>query len=249
MRSLRIAAVVALLTGYLFGLLWFLPASLVWQQIAGQLPGDIQVQKVQGTVWRGRVLGLHLQGLDHGQLSWKVRPSGLLRLRLVADLHWLPRQGQVSARLLAAPGRLQLSSVQGELDAQGMAALHRAPFILEGRWLLDIERIELAEPSQVTHAEGWLTWRGGAAGLPVPLALGDLQAALRAEDGWLTLTLADQGGPLGLRGNARWQPTRPMFLDTGLQARPQADPALGSALSLLGRADAEGWIEWEASLQ
>ncbi|WVM90971.1 type II secretion system protein N [Halopseudomonas pachastrellae] len=69
-------------------------------------------------------------------------------------------------------------------------------------------------------------WQNAGGGLPNPLALGDLGATLSQDNGWLVMTLADNGGPLGLQGTARWQPAAPLKLDTRLQARPEADSSL-----------------------
>ena len=76
-----------------------------------------------------------------------------------------------------------------------------------------------------------------------------MTAQLSSDNDWLMMTLADQDGPLGLQGTAKWRPAQAMQLDTRLKARAQADAGLSEGLKLLGRPDAEGWVHWRAKLQ
>lgn len=234
---------------YLLALLWQLPASVVWQRVAPSLPAEIELTGLSGTLWRGQVARMTVDRVDQGGLQWNWRPADLLAGNIGLDLLWQPRNGQVAANLLIGPGRIRLEDVSGELDAGTMAELNRAPFILAGSWLLDVPRLELVDLDQVAAAEGRLVWQGAAGGLPQPLALGNLTASLGHNQGWMTLDLQDQGGPLGLQGNARWRPGQAMHLDTRLQARPDAEPGLVGGLQMLGQPDAQGWIHWRAQLQ
>ncbi|SDU16827.1 type II secretion system protein N [Halopseudomonas salegens] len=234
---------------YLLALLWQLPASIVWQRIAPDLPANVELEGLNGTLWQGQVARMTVNGVDQGGLKWDWRPMGLLRGNIALDLLWQPRNGEVSAHLLLGTSRIQLQDVSGELDAASMAEVNRAPFILAGSWLLDVPRLELIDLDQVSAAEGRLVWQGAAGGLPQPLALGHLSATLGQRDGWLTLDLQDQGGPLGLQGDARWRPGQPMYLDTRLQARADAEPGLAGGLQMLGQPNAQGWIQWQAQLQ
>lgn len=234
---------------YLLALIWQLPASVVWQRVAPSLPAQVELAGLSGTLWRGQVARMTVDRVDQGGLQWDWRPSGLLRGNIGLDLVWQPRNGQVKANLLMGMRRILLQDVQGELDAATMAELNRAPFILAGSWLLDVQRLELVDMDQVIAAQGRLVWQGAAGGLPQPLALGDLSASLGHDEGWMTLDLQDQGGPLGLQGNARWRPGQPMHLDTRLQAGPNAEPGLVGGLQMLGQPDAQGWIHWQAQLQ
>ncbi len=234
---------------YLLALVWQLPASVVWKRVSPSLPAEVELSGLSGTLWRGQVASMTVDRVDQGGLQWDWRPAGLLRGNIGLDLVWQPRNGQVNANLLIGARRILLQDVRGELNAATMAELNRAPFILAGSWLLDVPRLELVDMDQVVAAEGRLIWQGAAGGLPQPLALGDLSASLGHNDGWMTLDLDDQGGPLGLQGNARWRPGQPMHLDTRLQARPDAEPGLVAGLQMLGQPDAQGWIHWQAQLQ
>ncbi|TVP91361.1 MAG: type II secretion system protein N [Pseudomonadaceae bacterium] len=234
---------------YLLALIWQLPATVVWQRVAPNLPAQVELAGLSGTLWRGQVARMTVDRVDQGGLQWDWRPAGLLRGSIGLDLVWQPRNGRVNANLMLGARRILLQDVRGELDAATMAELNRAPFILAGSWLLDVPRLELVDLDQVTAAEGRLVWQGAGGGLPQPLALGNLSASLGHSDGWMTLDLEDQGGPLGLQGDARWRPGQPMHLDTRLQARPDAEPGLVGGLQMLGQPDDQGWIHWQAQLQ
>ena len=226
-----------------------LPATLVWQSLKGHLPTRVELTGLRGTLWQGEVARMQVAGIDQGGLSWDWQPGGLLRGEVVLDLSWRPRKGQVRALVRAGLGSITLQQVNGYLDAASMAQVNKAPFVLQGDWLLDISELQLQDFREVTRATGRIGWQNAGGGLPNLLALGDLGATLSQDNGWLVMTLADNGGPLGLQGSARWQPAAPLKLDTRLQARPEAEPALAEGLGLLGRADAEGWVRWRANLQ
>lgn len=234
---------------YLLSLIWNLPASFVWDRVKGQLPAQVELYGLTGTLWSGRVNRIGVNGIDQGALVWTWRPSGLLTAAIELELGWMPRKGDVNATLQVGTDTLTLQDVRGRLDAGAMASVNKAPFLLEGTWLLDVPVLELQGMEHVSRAEGRLVWEGAAGGLPRALPLGDLTADLEEKEGWLQFALADQGGPLGLQGNARWRPGQAMILDTRLQARPTAEAGLVGGLTLLGQPAADGWISWRARLQ
>lgn len=245
LKSLIVLGVVL----YLCSLIWYLPASFVWSRMQGQLPAEVTLNGLTGTLWAGDVSQMQVQGVDQGALRWDWQPSGLLRGNIRLDLFWQPRDGQVWAQLDVGRRSVRLNHVNGRLDAASMAAVNRAPFVLEGHWLLDVPVLELNEFEYIGQAEGQLVWENAAGGLPNALPLGHLTADLSGEEGWLVFRLGDRGGPLGLRGDGRWRPGQALALNTQVQARADADAALASGLTLLGRPDAQGWINWRVNLQ
>lgn len=234
---------------YLLSLIWNLPAAFVWNRVSGQLPAEVRLHGLSGTLWSGQVQRMEVSGIDQGALSWNWKPAHLFTGRVALDLVWLPRNGQVDATMKLGFGSLRLEHVKGRLDAASMAAINKAPFVLRGTWLLDVPVLELKDFENVAEAQGQLIWQNAAGGLPRPMELGDLTAALSGENDWLVFNLGDQGGPLGLRGDARWRPGQAMRIDSRLQARASADDALAGGLGMLGKPDAQGWIGWRAQLQ
>ncbi|GGE42695.1 hypothetical protein GCM10007421_16050 [Halopseudomonas oceani] len=230
-------------------LLCNVPAQLVWRQVQPYLPAKVELDGLTGTLWHGSVARMQVEGIDQGALEWRWQPSGLLAAELVLDLDWRPRDGQVQAILRLAGNTVSLEQVRGRLSAASMAQVNKAPFVLQGDWLLDIPRLTLADLREVTEASGRIAWQDAGGGLPNPLALGNLGADLTADNGWLVMNLADAGGPLGLAGTARWQPAKPLKLDTRLLARADAERDLAAGLQLLGRPDPQGWVHWRAQLQ
>lgn len=243
-RTLIVGALLYLLT-----LVWTLPAAVVWKRLEHRLPVPVTLHDLTGSLWSGQVGQLLVDGVNQGQLSWDWQPSQMLRGRLGLNLLWQPRNGRVSAELLAGLNSLRLRNINGNLDASSMAVIHEAPFALGGSWLLDVPELALRNFDSVMAASGRLVWQDAAGGLPQALPFGHLSAALTDADGWLVLDLQDQDGPLGLRGDARWRPGQAMQINAQLQARADAEPALASGLGLLGQPDAQGWIHWQAQLQ
>ncbi|MEJ6654388.1 MAG: type II secretion system protein N [Pseudomonas sp.] len=243
------AMVVCALLLYVLTLLWNLPAAFVWKRLEGQLPTPVTLHGLTGTLWSGQVARMEVDGIDQGQLSWDWLPSRLLRGQIGLDLLWQPRNGKVNAQLHAGLGSLTISQINGTLDAASMAAINNAPFVLRGVWLLDVPELALKDFESVVAANGRLVWQDAAGGLPQAMPFGHLTATLEDADGWLLLHLQDQGGPLGLMGDARWRPGQPMKLNVQLQARPDAERGLADGLGLLGQPNAQGWVSWRAQLQ
>jgi general secretion pathway protein N len=246
--NLKITLICGLLL-YLLTLIWTLPAAVVWKQLQPRLPVPVTIHGLTGTLWSGQAGQLVVDGINQGRLDWRWRPGMLLSGAIGLELQWQPRNGQVLGQLRIRPGALSLHNISGELDASSMAIIHNAPFALGGKWLLDVPELTLENLEHVSGARGRLVWQEAAGGLPQAMPFGHLTAELDQADGWLLLRLQDQGGPLGLRGDARWRPGQPMKINAQLQARADAEPALASGLGLLGRADNQGWIRWRAQLQ
>lgn len=252
MRSLlKLKTIVLLaLLVFLLTLLCNLPASLVWRQVAPNLPAKVELQGITGSLWQGQVANMRVEGIDQGALRWDWRPGALFKGQLALDLDWRPRNSQVYANLRLGLGSVVLQQINGRLDARSMAAINKAPFVLTGDWLLDVPELKLQDFERVVLAQGRIVWSGAGGGLPEPLALGNLAADLSSENDQLVMRLSsDESGPLGLTGTAKWRPAQPLQLDTRLQARAQADAALAEGLKLLGRPDADGWVNWRAKLQ
>jgi general secretion pathway protein N len=245
-RKTTIAVAVAL---YALALIWNLPATVVWRMVSGQLPAQVTLEGVTGTLWSGQVRRMMVEGIDQGALAWDWRPAQLASGHLGLALVWQPRNGRVDADLKLGLGTLTLENVNGRLDAASMAAVNRAPFVLGGVWLLHVPVLELRQFEFVERAQGRLVWQDAAGGLPQPLQLGHLAADLDSSGDWLVMQLSDQGGPLGLAGSARWRPGQPMHIDSRLQARADAESGLVGGLGLLGTADNDGWVSWQAQLQ
>ena len=242
-------AIAVFIFGYLLTLIWTLPAAVVWSQFESRLPAAVTLHGLRGTLWSGQVARMSVEGIDQGRLSWRWRPGQLLRGQLGLDMVWQPANGKVNAQMDASMNSLKLSAITGVLDAASMAKINNAPFVLRGNWLLDIPELILEDFDKVTAADGRLVWQEAAGGLPQPLFLGHLTARLSAAEDQLLLALQDEGGPLALEGDARWQPGHPMYLDLRMQTRPTAERGLIDGLALLGKPDAQGWVRWQQQLQ
>jgi Type II secretion system (T2SS), protein N len=86
-----------------------LPASLV----AHFLPAAVHAEDFSGSVWHGSAGRITVNGRDAGALEWHLHSAALLRLHLVADLHWVKGGFVIDGTADAQRGGLMVSNIQG----------------------------------------------------------------------------------------------------------------------------------------
>lgn len=230
---------------YLAVLIATAPASLAWRLAADRLepPSWLNPGRVSGTLWSGSAAPLRLQGLELQALRWRLRPTGLLSGGLVYGLELTAADGHAKGRLRLGPGGVRLSDWRGGLPAARLAQgpLSKLPMALQGELVLDLAHLELDRAGRVAGLAGTLGWLGAAAGLDVPLPLGDLRGDLsREDDGTLVADLGDLDGPLAVQGSLRLAPDRGYHLEAIVTPRDAAAPGLRAALDTLAPPDAQG---------
>ncbi|WVM88155.1 hypothetical protein UMZ34_17970 [Halopseudomonas pachastrellae] len=109
---------------------------------------------------------MQVAGIDQGASQLGLAAGGLLRGEVVLDLSWRPRKGQVRALVRAGLGSITLEQVNGYLDAASMAQVNKAPFVLQGDWLLDISELQLQDFREVSGRPGALAGRMPGAAYP-----------------------------------------------------------------------------------
>ncbi len=202
------------------------------------------VNGVSGTIWRGSLQRLAMDGIILGPVSWQARPARLLLGQLAGDVEATLPDGFVNTGVaVSIGGRLSFSDLEG---AAPVAWLAPATGSDGGQLTARFERLEL-NGDRIDTAIGSLKVAGVV--LPIPtagprLAPGNYAITFDAKDlapeALLTGAIADSGGPLEISGTVTFTPPRSYELSGTAKPRPEAPPELLNALKMLGPASPDG---------
>jgi len=125
--------------------------------------GKFQFLGIGGTLWRGEIQQIRHAGkaLPIRNLNWKVRPTALLTGTLEADVHEQQtpsNHGNMRLNLLSR--QLELRGLHWQLREGSLDAWFRKGVSLKGEFVLDLERLQLAENTLLpTRLQGRLNWQ------------------------------------------------------------------------------------------
>lgn len=230
----------ALPAGILF--LAFLVLTLPARHVLGWVGGgQLAVQDIDGTPWRGRVQRLAIQQTSLGPVVWQLRPLRLLIGQLEYQL--FVQSGAGGGELRAGRGLVGAPYVRAarlSLPAADIARMLRLNLVsLGGDFLIDIDTLRVMGgwPGEL---QGELRWQDARLVQPQRIGLGNLRMQLELRDGTIVGVLGDDGGPLELGGEFILGPDRNYRLDALIKPRAEADPQLRDSLGMLGNPDAQG---------
>lgn len=215
--------------------IYLLPASLA----ARFMPPNVQAQDFSGSLLHGAAGKIRVNAHDAGAIEWQLHPLALLRLAIVADIHWV----KVSF-LIDGTAELRLRS----FAAHGIAG---------GGPIEDLQTLGFAQGWKGTAKLNFTDIKGSfqkleaavgkidVAGLSSPRVaagsdLGSYELQLGPEsiaaDGSISATLNDTGGPVEAQAQIRFTPAnRTGMLSGTLKERAEASPALRNQLDNLSQ--------------
>jgi hypothetical protein len=216
-------------------LVFGLPASLA----ARFLPAQVHAEDFSGSLLHGAAGKLLINGRDAGAIEWQVHPLALLRLAVVADIHWvkvsfvLDGTAEIGPRSVAAHGIKgggPIDSLQSLGFAGGWKGTVNLMFTEIKASFRQLEsavgKIEVADISSTDIAAG-----SNLGSYVLQLAPGSI-----SPDGSISAKLNDQGGPVEAQAQIRFSPaTRTGMLSGTLKERAEASPALRNQLNNLAQ--------------
>ncbi|MDB6097786.1 MAG: Type secretion system protein [Gammaproteobacteria bacterium] len=225
-----------------------LPASM----ISRFLPAPVHAEDFSGSLVHGAAGRLSVQARDAGAIEWQLHPLSLLRLAVVADIHWVKVGFLIDGTVHLGRDGVAVHNLTGggpieDLRDLGLAAGWRGTANVR---LAEIQSnftklesavgtIEVSNLSAADIAEG-----ADLGGFVLQLLRGAVAA-----DGTITAQLNDTGGPVEAQALIRLSPASRTGMFSGtLRERPEASPALRNqlgSLSQLRPRDASGRLPVE----
>ena len=237
---------------YLCLLVAYLPASQVVSRI--DLPGNIKVGNVQGTLWQGEVDRVVVNNIPINQLSWDVSPWALLTGQLSVELD---AGNMRDAASIAFNGPLSMSL----FDFQALSAeefllylpVDRVlsevqlplPVNAGGRFRVNIETLSYSAQgcAQMMAYGDWLNAR--VAGTQGPIELGTFSAQILCQNEQIVINVEEPNAfGLSMQASARQD-----FSELKVKGQFKPDPSLPQevheAALFFGRPDANGYTQFE----
>ncbi len=223
------------LIGLSAAVIFVLPAAL----IARFLPAHVQADDFSGSLLHGAAGKLSINARDAGAAEWQIHPLSLLRLKIVADIHWVKVGFVIDGTAEIGLAGIAAHDIRGggpidDLQTLGFAAGWK------GTANLNFTEIK-SSFQKLESAQGKIEARNiASADIAQGSDLGSYELQLApgsiAADGSISATLNDTGGPVEAQAQLRFSPaTRTGMLSGTLRERPEASPALRNQLSNLSQ--------------
>jgi Type II secretion system (T2SS), protein N len=203
-----------------------LPASMITRA----LPAAVRADDFSGSLLHGAAGKLIINSRDAGAIEWQIHPAALLRLALLADIHWVKLGFVINATAQLGSGGIHAQDINGGGPIEDLSELGVAP---GWRGHANLAFTDLrSDFHQLQAAVGKievsnLTASGIADGSELGGYVLTLPAGGVAADGSLAANLNDTGGPLELQAQLHFSPaTRVGLLSGTLKERADASPAL-----------------------
>lgn len=220
-----------------------IPARIISSQLDKIVPGGLS--GVEGTVWSGRVRSLNINGWQLRDTHWDMNPAALLLGRLSASLTTRTAGGEITTHAsVSLSGAISVRNLEAAGPIVPIAAKFNLP-VSGGRYRFRLSALDITDAwptslvgsGQVTGVP--LNIMGGAGGPTGNYAV-VFDAETVPEDGRLSGTLSDDGGPVEVGGNIVLTPPMNYVVQAKLKARPGASAEITQALNFAGPADPDG---------
>ncbi len=243
-----------MLFAYMVGLVVNLPAAWFWeqaqQQLREEIPPQLELTDISGTVWSGAVEDLSWQRTSVGRLEWDFSFAELLSGQLGYRLLLQPAEGHLQLNAtINLEQQLLLSEAKGQMPASELGRyVPFLPVVLDGTWLVDQAEVILNPNGRPLTASGELRWQQAALKAPAEVALGSIQASVTTEEsGIIRAEFDNREGDVGVKGSGEIQPSGRYSISGAISPRGRASASLRRTLSLLGRPDRSGKIRIQRS--
>ena len=212
-----------------------LPASLA----ARFMPAQVHAEDFSGNLLHGAAGKISINARDAGAIEWRLHPLSLLRLEIVADIHWVKVGFLIDGTAEIGPGRFAAHDIRGGGPIDNLQTLGFASG-WNGTASLAFTAIK-GTFAKLEAAEGKIDVANmSSAGIAGGSDLGSYELQLGPQsidpDGSISATLNDKGGPVEAQAQIRFSPaTRTGMLSGTLKERAEASPTLRGQLNNLSQ--------------
>jgi Type II secretion system (T2SS), protein N len=212
-----------------------LPASV----ITLFLPAQVHAEDFSGSLVHGAAGRLKVNAREAGAIEWRLHPLSLLRLAMVADIHWVKVAFVIDGTVELSARAAAAHDIRGGGPIENLGDLG-----LAAGWK-GIANLAFAEARSDFRKLDSATGKIDVANLSAANIAGgedlgsyelQLAAGAVAPDGTITASLTDTGGPVEAQAQIRYSPAaRTGMLSGTLKERPEAALGLRNQLNNLSQ--------------
>jgi general secretion pathway protein N len=240
--------ILTIISLYLFFLIINFPANIVISMI--NLPGNIKLTSVSGTIWSGKAKQLRYSGIDLGSVKWELHPLNLIMGELSAKISIINNQQYIKSDInFSSSGKIELEDTRFLIDLSLLQPLtYGMPFSYSGI-ASGYFPISFFHKNNYVGVNGKLSLNNMEMTSPQRQSFGGFVIDFRAEkEGATSAQIKDSGGPLNLVGQLMLNKNGLVDVSAKLAAR-DAGSSLEQMLSFLGRKDASGSVQLKSSFK
>ena len=245
-RNMKIILIVIAL--YLFFLITTLPATVALAAI--NLPKNITLSSISGTIWSGKARQLHVSGVALGSVNWELHPLNLIIGELSADVSVINDEQYINTQLnLSSSGKIELEETRFLIDLSSLQPLtYGMPFSYAGK-VSGYFPVSFFQKNNYVGINGKLSLNDILMISPQRQSFGDFVIDFRAEkEGATSGKIKDSGGLLNATGQLILNKNGQLNLSMKLAAR-KTGGSLEKMLSFLGKKDVGGRVTFNSNFK
>lgn len=227
---------------YLLFLITSIPAAVVLSVV--NLPKNLSLTAISGTVWSGKVQQLNYMGISFGAVSWDLHPLNLMLGELSADISIINNEQYINTEAsISSSGKIELEETRFLIDLSSLQPLiYGMPFSYAGK-ASGYFPVSFFHKNNFVGLNGKLSLTSMEMISPQHQSFGDFIVDFRAEkEGATSGKIKDGGGELNLTGQLMLKKNGQFNFSAKLAAR-ETGSSLEKTLSFLGRKDASGRVQ------
>lgn len=245
-KNIRYTLIVFFL--YLLFLVTNIPATVALSAV--NLPKNLSLASVSGTVWSGKAQQFRYMGISFGAVSWRLHPLNLILGELSADISVVNNEQYINTEAhVSFSGKIELEETRFSIDLSLLQPLiYGMPFAYSGH-ASGYFPVSYFQKNNYVGVNGKLSLSDITMISPQRQLLGGFTINLRAEkEGATSAKIKDNGGPLNIDGQLLLKKDGQLNISANL-ATTEPGSSLEQALSLFGRQDSSGRVQFNSNFK
>ncbi len=233
---------------YLLFIITNLPASVVLSVV--NLPNNLSISLISGTVWSGKAQQLRYAGIFFGAVSWNLHPLNLMLGELSADISIVNNEQYIKTTAsISSSGKIELEETRFSIDLSSLQPLtYGMPFAYSGN-ASGYFPASYFHKNNYVGVNGKLSLSDIAMISPQQQSLGDFTINFRAEkEGATSGKINDNGGVLNIAGQLFLKKNGQFNISAKLGSA-ETGGALEQAFSFFGAKDASGRVQLNSNFK
>ncbi|MEI5640340.1 MULTISPECIES: type II secretion system protein N [unclassified Pseudoalteromonas] len=242
-----LSLVIIFLIAFIIFSAFTMPAAVILQLFKGQLPANLQLGAVNGTVWQGQVSGVRFNNIQLNQVEWQLQPASLLGGNLAGrvkfgnarDSNEISGNARFSSNLFSQSLRVSNASLRFSVEQAMEQVTLPLPVDAKGRVIVNVDNYQLGQP-YCEDLQGEISSPNiDVKGMNGWFSIGDLSGQLDCKSGDIAVVV-DPENRLGLQADATLAANFQFRVAGNIKPEASLPKEVHDAVKFLGRPDSDG---------